>query len=135
MEVTLGKSVKKGVEKYLQELLSKYPISKERAIEKCNNLRNALLALGEKPYANPVCVHKDLGQRLDKNGDPIDKYLRRFNYQDESGFQWAFAYRVIKKKNKVSVIKMMPASLVKEDKSGTLQGILNLMERVMNIRR
>lgn len=135
MEVTLGKSVKKGVEKYLQELLSKYPISKERAIEKYNNLCNALLALGENPYANPVCVHKDLGQRLNKNGEPKDKYLRRFNYQDKSGFQWAFAYVVDEGENIVAVNKMMPASLVKEDKSGTLQGILNLMERVMNIRR
>ena len=135
MDVIYSKEVIRGLYEYLDTLSNSYPISKKRAVEKLLKMNSALLSIGENPNAYPICVHKDLGQRLNKNGEPKDKCLHRFNYQDESGFQWAFAYRVAENKGKVFVTKMMPASLVKEDKSSALQGILNLMERVMNIRR
>jgi hypothetical protein len=77
---------------------------------------NALLSLGNNQSELRPCMHKKLGQRFSSTNEPILKSLYRFNYSDESKFQWSFAVIVDKENDRITVTKMMPASCVAESK-------------------
>lgn len=113
MVVFVNNNVKEGLQKY-KKALRRYPISRERATEKYNNMVEALLMLGNDQTHCKPCVHKDLGQRFNVAGEPILKNLYRYDYKDASQFPWAFAVVIDNENNKVTITKMMAASSVKE---------------------
>ena len=70
MVVYVSNKVKKELQQY-RKSLKNYPISRERATEKYNNMVDALLSLGNDQTHCKPCVHKDLGQRFNVMGKPI----------------------------------------------------------------
>lgn len=131
MVAFVSNNVKKELQKY-KNALRRYPISRERAIEKYNNMVDALLSLGNNQAQCRPCMYKDLGQKFDSMGNPMFKNL--FRYKDESKFPWAFAVVIDKTRNTVTITKMMAASSIKESKDRILQAILEFHERLMTIR-
>ncbi len=77
---------------------------------------DALLALGKHQVGCSPCVHKKLGQIFDSMGHPVLKNLYRFNYTDESKFQWAFALIIDNLKDAITITKMKPSRFVTERK-------------------
>ena len=118
MVVYVSNSVKTAMNAYRRSL-RKYPITRERAIEKYNLMVNALLSLGDNHINCRPCVHKDLGQRFDKDRKPIYKNLYRFNYQDKSKFT-CFALRcrchACRYENKFSTSGMPSTPALRADK-------------------
>lgn len=121
--------------------LTYYPISSNRAHTKVDNMFRALYALGDSCSVPSVCMHKDLGQEFGSDGKPEFMNLRRFNYKDESRFQWAFACLYDEKEDEITITKMLPANQVKEEtqngdslilenRNGALGHVLSLMERM-----
>ena len=129
MVVVIRNNVQVSLIEYINSLKD-YPISIERAIEKYDNMVDALLALGNSINTPPICTNKDLGQTFNAQGMPTNKNLRRFNYQDESGFQWAFACMYDYDNDIIAITKMMAAKHIKEDKSRCLFQILELIEKL-----
>lgn len=78
---------------------------------------DALLALGKHQVGCSPCVHKKLGQVFDSMGNPVFKNLYRFNYSDESRFQWAFALIIDNLKDTITITKMMPSRFVTEKRT------------------
>lgn len=129
MVVVFNKDVQASLKDYIDSLKD-YPISIERAIEKYDNMVNALVALGNSLNTPPICTNKDLGQTFNNRGVLVNKNLRRFNYKDESGFQWAFACNYDYDNDTIKITKMMAAKHIKEDKSRCLFQILELIEKI-----
>ena len=128
MGVFYSKQVKGGLKEY-EKSLKTYPISKERAILKVRALKLALRNVGVNPNVNPICLQQDLGQTL-LNGRPINHNLRRYNYKDESGFQWAFSYLITGAN--IMFIKMLPSRFV--IKESQLRNIIKeSIRKVLNI--
>ena len=125
----ISNSVLETIEEYTNAL-TYYPISEERADAKVNNMLSSLYNLGKTLYAPPVCLFKDLGQDYDENNNIANPNLKRYDYSDESGFQWAFACLYNENKNRIIITKMMPANQVKEEKSNDKNPILEFMERL-----
>ena len=100
-----------------RKALRHYPISRQRAHEKYDNMVDALLALGKHQVGCSPCVHKKLGQVFDSMGNPVFKNLYRFNYSDESRFQWAFALIIDNLKDTITITKMMPSRFVTEKRT------------------
>ena len=115
MVVYITKDVKQALNAY-RNALRKYPISRDRIHEKYNNMVNALLALGNDQSGLRPCIHKKLGQRFSGTNKPILMSLYRFNYSDESNFQWSFGVVIDKLNNKITITKMIPSSFVTESK-------------------
>lgn len=115
MVVYITKDVKQALNTY-RNTLRKYPISRDRIHEKYNNMVNALLALGKDQSGLRPCMHKKLGQRFSSTNKPILMSLYRFNYSDESKFQWSFGVVIDKLNNKITITKMIPSSFVTESK-------------------
>lgn len=115
MVVYITNDVRNSLNDY-RRALRHYPISRQRAHEKYNNMVDALLALGKHQVGCSPCVHRKLGQIFDNMGNPVFKNLYRFNYADESKFQWAFALIIDKLKDAITITKMMPSRFVTEGK-------------------
>lgn len=108
MSIYYSKRVLKGLNEYKKALVS-YPILKERAIRKTNAMKVALSNVAQSPTSNPICTQQDLGQKI-VNGKPLIQTLRRFNYKDESGFQWAFSYIILGEN--ILYTRMLPSRFV-----------------------
>ena len=132
MVVIISNDVWSTIDEYA-DALTRYPISSSRAHEKVDNLIAALEDLGDSIASPPICMWKDLLQSFDNKGTPIDKNLKRFNYKDESEFQWAFACHYDYENNTITILKMMAASHVKECINPYLQRILEFNERLMSV--
>ena len=132
MEVIFSNNVKSALELY-RKSLGNYPISRERALNKFGNMVNALYNLGVSITTPPICMYKDLGQRFTSNGQPIYKNLKRFNYKDESGFQWAFACLYNDSADRITIVKMMAASQVKEEIFKQVELVLEFWNRMKKI--
>lgn len=132
MEVIFSNNVKNALELY-RKSLGNYPISRERALKKFGNMINALYNLGTSISTPPICMHKDLGQRFTSDGQPIYKNLKRFNYKDESGFQWAFSCLYNDSADRITIVKMMAASQVKEEIFKQAQLVLEFWDRMKKI--
>ena len=113
MVVYISNNVKKSLYDY-RKALKRYPISRQRAHEKYNNMVDVLLNLGNSQVGCTRCIHKKLGQMFDSSGNPIFKNLYRFNYTDESKYQWAFALVIDKTNDTITITKMLPAKFVTE---------------------
>ena len=113
MVVYISNNVKKSLHDY-GKALRHYPISRQRAHEKYNNMVDALLNLSNSQVGYTRCFHKELGQMFDSSGNPIFKNLYRFNYTDESKYQWAFALVIDKTNETITITKMLPAKFVTE---------------------
>ena len=133
MVVIVSADVRNSISEYTNAL-TKYPITIERARQKIGNMKSALQALGTAISTPSVCMNKDLLQSFDSNGNPMNKNLKRFNYKDESGFQWAFACLYDYDNDTITILKMMAASLVKECISELVRPILEFNDRLMAIR-
>lgn len=134
MEVVFSKSVETSLEEY-KESLKHYPISRQRALEKYKKMHDSLVELGNIASIPPTCMQIDLGQSLDKNGNPRNPNLKRYNYKDESGFQWAFACLYDQDANTITITKMIPSiRVVKEEKDNGVAFIRDLMQRVDSIK-
>ncbi len=133
MVVVISNDVQSALDEY-KVSLGNYPIPKERAYEKYDKMVDALNGLGASLIVPPVCVHKDLGQQLDAEGKPIFKNLRRFNYSDESGFQWAFACYYSEEDDTITITKMIAASFVTETIETVILPILEFNQRLSAIR-
>ena len=133
MVVVISNDVRSALDEYKVSLVN-YPIPKERAYEKYDKMVDALNRLGTSLVVPPVCIHKDLGQQLNAEGKPIFKNLRRFNYSDESGFQWAFACFHNEEDDTITITKMMAASFVKESIDSAILPILEFNQRLSAIR-
>ena len=129
----MSADVRNSISEYTNAL-TKYPITIERARQKIGNMKSALQALGTAISTPSVCMNKDLLQSFDSNGNPMNKNLKRFNYKDESGFQWAFACLYDYDNDTITILKMMAASLVKECISELVRPILEFNDRLMAIR-
>ncbi len=129
MEVIFSTEVRYALENY-RETLKNYPISLERAHHKYDDMVDSLIGLGTSIATPPLCLYKDLGQVFNVNGKPQNKNLKRYNYKDESGFQWAFACNYDYSTDTIIITKMMPANQVKEEKSNDKNPILEFMERL-----
>ena len=116
-----------------KDSLKYYPISRKRAIEKFNNMVKALKKIGSDSSETHPCIHKDLGQSFRPDGSSIHTNLKRFNYNDKSGFQWAFACLFNEKANRVTITKMMSSSQVKESVLRTNNPILEFWNRIENL--
>ena len=132
MVVIFSNNVKNALEVY-RKSLGNYPISRERALKKFDNMISALNNLGGSISTPPICMYKDLGQAFDVNGQPIYKNLKRFNYKDESGFQWAFACLYNDSADRITIVKMMAASQVKEEIFKQVELVLELWDRMKKI--
>ena len=115
MVVYITNDVRNSLNDY-RRALRHYPISRQRAHEKYNNMVDALLALGKHQVGCSPCVHRKLGQIFDSMGHPVLKNLYRFNYTDESKFQWAFALIIDNLKDAITITKMKPSRFVTERK-------------------
>ena len=115
MVVYITRDVKQALNAY-RKALRKYPISRDRMHEKYNNMVNVLLSLGNDQGGLRPCIHKKLGQRFSSTNEPILKNLYRFNFSDESKFQWSFGVVIDKLNDKITITKMIPASFVTENK-------------------
>lgn len=133
MVVVISVDVQNAIDDYANAL-TKYPISTSRAHQKVDHLIESLQALGTAISTPSVCMNKDLLQSFDSNGKPMNKNLKRFNYKDESGFQWAFACLYDYDNDTITILKMMAASLVKECISELVHPILEFNDRLMAIR-
>lgn len=135
MQVIISSIVQSNLDTYKNILLSSYRISEERAITKYDMMASALYSIGQNPNIYPICMYKDLGQVFNRRNKPIYTTLHRFNYKDESGFQWAFAYVVTD--SSVTITKMMPSNQVKESTEqlihNPIQQILELEQRWNNL--
>lgn len=133
MVMIVSADVRNSISEYTNAL-TKYPITIERVRQKIGNMKSALQALGTAISTPSVCMNKDLLQSFDSNGNPMNKNLKRFNYKDESGFQWAFACLYDYDNDTITILKMMAASLVKECISELVRPILEFNDRLMAIR-
>lgn len=131
MQVIIGSAVQNNLNAYKSVLLSNYSISEERAITKYDMMVRALFIIGQNPNIYPICMYKNLGQVFNRRKKPMNTSMHRFNYKDESGFQWAFAFIVTDES--VVITKMMPSNQVKESTERliqeSIQPILDLQER------
>lgn len=132
MDVIFSNNVQSALEDY-KESLKRYPISIERAINKFDNMLNALYGLGDNLSSPPICINKDLGQLFSLDGQPLNKNLKRLNYKDESGFQWAFACHYDYNNDVITIVKMMPSPQVKEDTFKLNNPILEFWNRLENL--
>ena len=132
MEVLFSKQVLNKIDEYAISL-TKYPISVNRINEKIEKLRNTLLSLGASMSTPPICMYKDLGQSFTSDGQPIYKNLKRFNYKDDSGFQWAFACLYNDDADRITIVKMMAASQVKEEIFKQVELVLDFWNRMKKI--
>lgn len=133
MEVIITTNVKKAIQNYA-DALTKYPISTKRAHSKIENMLSGLYALGNPLHTLPLCMFKDLGQVFDANGTPKNQNLRRFNYKDKSGYQWAFGCLYNEETNKITIIKMLPSNQVKEEIEKQMMPIYEFMKRLNAIK-
>lgn len=127
MVVYITNDVKKSLNDY-KRALRHYPISRQRAHEKYNHMVDALLTLGKHQVGCSPCVHRKLGQIFDSMGNPVFKNLYRFNYADESKFQWAFALIIDKPKGTITITKMIPSRFVTESK----KSVSDIITEVIN---
>lgn len=133
MEVIFSSPVIRQLADYAKAL-SQYDISESRLQEKIQNMRTALLKIGNSPFINPICKFSDLGQSLDRNRNPRNKYLRQFIYGDEANRPWTFAYLIDEKNSRVYITAMKySAFIVKEDKG--IQEMLSLIDRMENLHK
>lgn len=109
--------------------LTYYPISIDRAIEKVEKLKFALNSLGTSLRVPPICMHKDLGQTFNALKQPLNKNLRRFDYKDESGFQWAFACLYDEENDTITIVKMMPSNQIREQIETETRHIMEFWKR------
>ena len=134
MDVFITTDAKKSLKQYKQRLSKPpYSLSNKRIRVKFNNMIDALLSLGKQDVhtKGTICMHKDLGQIFDAQGNALYKNLYRFNYEDESKFQWAFAYNVDKKINRITITKMIPSRNVKEQRKMSYNQKKALYESIM----
>ena len=113
MVVIISTDVLDSIDKYA-DALTMYPITRRRAHEKVDNMVNALIKLGNSPVTPQICMHKDLLQTFDSNGNPMNTNLKRFNYKDESQYQWAFACLYDYDNDTITILKMVGANYIKE---------------------
>lgn len=132
MEVIISTNVYDNIEEYLNALLS-YPITRKRAWKKVDNMVNKLMQLGSSVFTPPICMYKDLLQTFDENGNTKDKNLRRYNYKDESGFQWAFACFYNNLNDTITILKMMPTSQIKEEILLQWKPVLDFNKRLSQV--
>lgn len=129
MVVVFNSDVQVTLKEFIDSLKN-YPISIERASEKYINMVNTLLSLGNSLKTPPLCINKDLGQSFNNKGEAMNKNLKRYNYKDESGFQWAFACNYDYDSDTITITKMLDSIHIKEDKSKCLYQILELIEKL-----
>ena len=132
MEIIFSKQVLFKIDEYALALTI-YPISTQRIIEKVENLKKSLLSLDTFMYQPSICMSKDLGQEFTSDGNPIYKNLRRFNYKDESGFQWSFACLYNNKANRITIVKMMASNQIRERVENLTRPILEFWERLKRV--
>ena len=113
MVVIISVDVLDSISEYASAL-THYPITTARAHKKVDLLIDALNSLGTSISTPPLCMNKDLMQTFDGKGNPLNKNLKRYNYQDESGFQWAFACLYDFENDTITILKMMAANHIKE---------------------
>ena len=114
MAVFFSTEVRKGIIDFWDSL-PLYGISYQRAIEKYNEMRNALTSLDNAIYYR-ICPYKDLGQILDRSGKPLFPFLYIYIYVDrKSKNKWSFSY-VIDTNGDVYIVNMKYSKLIKEDK-------------------
>lgn len=102
--------------KEYEESLKDYPISNSRRKAKVTKLMRALKGIRKIPMSFPICKYKDLGQHFDSSGKPLFAFLRQFNYEDESKFQWSFAFVIDTANKTITITKMSPSIFIKENK-------------------
>ena len=132
MDVIISIDVRRTIEEYANALMY-YPITRNRARQKVDNLTAALEALGTSVVTPGICMSKDLLQTFDASGKPRNKNIRRFNYKDKSGFGWSFACLYDYDDDFITILKMMAAAFVKESVEELMRPILEFNERLMAI--
>ena len=113
MVVIISNSVWDKIDEYARAL-TRYPITNKRAHEKVDDMINFLMLLGDSVVSPPICMYKDLLQQFDSRGNPLNKNLKRVNYEDASKYQWAFACLFDEENDTITVLKMMSARNVRE---------------------
>ena len=131
MEVAFSNQVLGRLDEYA-ESLTRYPISESRIDEKVDKLKQFLQAVGMSLSSPPICQYKDLGQVFAADRSVLNKNLKRINYKDESDFQWAFACHYNYDNDIITIVKMMPASHIREE-SLTQNPILEFWKRLENL--
>ena len=107
MDVIISIDVRRTIEEYANALMY-YPITRNRARQKVDNLTAALEALGSSVVTPGICMSKDLLQAFDANS---------YNYE----------------KGTITIMKMMAATFVKESVEKLMRPILEFNERLMAI--
>lgn len=128
MDVIFSSSVLNEINDYASSL-TMYPITTARITEKVDDMLSALCKLGYSIARPPICMYKDLGQIFDSKNNPLNRNLKRFNYKDESGFQWVFGCLYNDDRDKIIIVTMMAANHVKEGQQHGLFPILEFMSR------
>ena len=113
MVVIISNSVWDKIDEYARAL-TRYPITNKRAHEKVDHMIKFLMSLGNSVVSPPICMYKDLLQQFDSSGNPLNKNLKRVNYEDASKYQWAFACLFDEENDTITVLKMMSARNVRE---------------------
>jgi hypothetical protein len=126
MKVIIPEQVKNAISRYSEVLCGRqYGCSKERAVQKRNNILKFLKNLENVNYTPQVCIYKDLGQEFNKDGMPLKKNLYTFYYDDKKAHtQWAFGVYINREEDKVTIDSMKLSSLVKEDKTAKNQIVI-----------
>lgn len=132
MEVVFNKQVLNKIDEYAQ-ILTQYPISSNRIVEKIEKLKSFLFSLGTSIYVPPVCRYKDLGQIFDANKNPLNKNLKQISYSDESGSQWIFSCHYDESNDIITIVKMLASKQIKEEYHNQVQFVLEFLERMRRI--
>ena len=130
--IIFSKEVIEKINEYITALTT-YPISQNRMITKVDNLQNFLFSLGTSIKMPSICRYKDLGQVFTSDEKPIHKNLKRFNYKDESGFQWSFGCLYNYDNDTITIVKMMASNQIKEEIENTIRPILEFWERLKKV--
>lgn len=135
MAVIISNNVWNKISDYTTALTS-YPITSTRLTEKVDDMINTLNGLDKSIAVPPICMNASLGQTFDSSGKPMNQNLRRFNYQDKSGFQWAFACHYFDNEEEVTIIivEMMAAIHVTESLEKMIRPIMEFMQRLSAVR-
>lgn len=125
MAVYFSLQVRAGAVQFWSSL-STYGISHSRAVEKYQEMREALLSLDSIVYRR-VCPFKDLGQTLTRTGSPHFPFLYVYVYTDrKSKSKWSFSYVVDSTSGDVFVLQMKYSKFIKEEQE---KHIIHLQEK------
>ena len=123
MAILISVNVIDGIRQYADSLTA-YPISARRAHEKVDMMISDIIHNGNRPFLNPICKYKNLGQVFTLVRTPMISNLRSFVHKDEAKRPWTFSYFIVEDEDGEAkdeiIYKMMYSSFIKESQCSSV---------------